>query len=143
MYKKIVIPLVIFLALAALVFLTQGAPENKENPEPYVSVSSAELEAMLEDKDFLFVDVHTPEQEHIPETDFMVPHNQVEKIASALDNKKDAKVVLYCRSGSMSKIAAQELAGMGYTNVYELIGGMHDWVSQGRETTPVGSVTKM
>jgi len=68
-----------------------------------------------------------------------LPFDQTQKITSVLNNK-NTKVVLYCRSGSMSKIAAQTLTDMGYSNVYELIGGLHDWISRGRKTVPIGSI---
>ncbi|MEX0877712.1 MAG: rhodanese-like domain-containing protein [Candidatus Spechtbacterales bacterium] len=113
--------------------------EDKNELEDFTSISSSELEVMLEDKDFVFIDVHTPEQRHVPGTDYFISYNDTDSIVSVVENK-NTKVVLYCRSGSMSKIAAQKLADMGYTNVYELTGGLHDWNSEGRETLPEGSV---
>ncbi|PYT18020.1 MAG: sulfurtransferase [Acidobacteria bacterium] len=38
--------------------------------------------------------------------------------------QKDAKLVLYCGSGSRSALAADALARMGYTNVSSLVGGL-------------------
>ena len=140
MQSNVVLIAVVFFALGALVFFSMNRPEDKSESEVFTSVSSSELEVMLEDKDFVLIDVHTPEQRHIPGTDYFISYNDTDSIVSVIQNK-DAKVVLYCRSGSMSKIAAQELAGLGYTNVYELVGGLHDWTSEGRETLPEGSVT--
>lgn len=139
MKNKIIIILVIFFALSALVFFVMNSRDDTNEPGLFTSVSSEELEAMLEDEDFVFIDVHTPEQRHIPGTDYFISYNNTDAMTSVIEDK-DAKVVLYCRSGSMSKIAAQELVDMGYTNVYELTGGLHDWNSKGRETLPEGSV---
>src|SRR3989344_6541438 len=144
MKNKIFILSIITLVISGAVFYTAKKEEpvredSKQTVQEYTSISSEELESILVDKDFIFIDVHTPEQEHIAGTDFAIPFNQTEKITSVLNNK-NTKVVLYCRSGSMSKIAAQALTDMGYLNVYELIGGLHDWVSRGRKTVPIGRI---
>lgn len=39
---------------------------------------------------------------------------------------KDKLILVYCRSGKRSKIAAEALAGLGYTNIKEF-GGIIDW----------------
>ena len=39
---------------------------------------------------------------------------------------KDKLILVYCRSGRRSKIAAESLAKLGYTNVKEF-GGIIDW----------------
>ena len=46
---------------------------------------------------------------------------------------KDAPIVLYCRSGSMSEQASRELIERGYTQVYDVPGGMNAWRSSGRD----------
>ena len=38
----------------------------------------------------------------------------------------DTSVLVYCRSGRRSKLAAQSLADLGYTNIREF-GGILDW----------------
>ena len=44
---------------------------------------------------------------------------------------RETKIVLYCRSGSMSAIAARTLVAAGYTNVWNLDGGMNAWRALG------------
>jgi rhodanese-related sulfurtransferase len=109
-----------------------------EEPQ-LVSLTSSELATKLGAKDFTLIDVHTPEQQHIPETDYFISYKDIDKIEAVLESK-DQKVVLYCRSGSMSKIAGAELLKRGYTNVLDLDKGMNEWLGGERPTTPVGSI---
>lgn len=106
------------------------------------SISVGELSEMLAAKDFTLIDVHIPEQVHIPGTDYLIPYNEMDALAAALPDK-DAKVVLYCRSGGMSKMAARALAARGYTNVYELDGGMIAWEGAEMPVVPKGSVASL
>ena len=39
---------------------------------------------------------------------------------------KNAQILVYCRSGRRSKIAAEGLVKLGYTNIKEF-GGIIDW----------------
>ncbi len=39
---------------------------------------------------------------------------------------KNSMLVIYCRTGSRSRMAAEELSKLGYTNVYD-IGGLIAW----------------
>lgn len=52
---------------------------------------------------------------------------------------KDAQLVVYCRSGSMSAIAARTLVGLGYTDVWNLDGGMIAWEQAGYPLVDKGS----
>ena len=44
-----------------------------------------------------------------------------------IDDLKDEEVILYCRSGNRSGIAAMILDQMGFTNTKNLTGGMLAW----------------
>ncbi len=57
------------------------------------------------------------------------------KVKSTDEPPKDraAKIVLYCRSGRMSEIAARELTQLGFSQVSHLSGGMIDWKKSGYE----------
>ncbi len=101
----------------------------------YQNVAPDELNAMLKNKDFVFVNVHIPFEGDIANTDLSLPYDQIaeSQYLSQLPADKNAKIVLYCRSGRMSAIAAETLVGLGYTNLWNLTGGMVDWERAGYE----------
>ena len=62
---------------------------------------------------------------HIPGA-ILIPYTEIENMAEEMLPDKDAQILVYCRSGRRSKIAAESLAKLGYTNVKEF-GGIIDW----------------
>lgn len=101
------------------------------NGGTYTDVSVAELQTMLVNKDFTFINVHIPFEGNIAKTDKSIPYDQIGQNLNKLPSDKNAKIVLYCRSGRMSAIAAETLVGLGYTNIWNLSGGMAAWEQAG------------
>lgn len=97
----------------------------------YTDVTVAELQTMLANKDFTFINVHIPFEGDIANTDLSIPFNEIEQNLDKLPADKDAKIVLYCRSDRMSRIAAKTLVGLGYTHLWNLDGGMVAWEQAG------------
>jgi rhodanese-related sulfurtransferase len=97
----------------------------------YTGISVDELHSMLKNRDFVLVNVHVPFAGNIPNTDLSIPYDQIAHNLDQLPADKSAKIVLYCRSDRMSTIASETLVGLGYTNIYNLDGGMVDWENAG------------
>ena len=136
--SKMVSMLIVILLLAAC----NGTATNQPAVEvvgkqvsvdggSYTDVSVAELQTMLANKDFTFVNVHIPFEGNIAKTDVSIPYDQIDQNLDKLPSDKNAKIVLYCRSGRMSAISAKTLIGQGYTNVWNLSGGMVAWEQAG------------
>ena len=132
MNKLVMITLAFVLAACGTKIL---APPVKSAGEEagYKMISVDELSQALKAKDFLFVNVHIPLEGNIPETDMEIAYNQIEKQISKFPVDKNAKIILYCRSGSMGNTAAQTLANLGYTNVFNLDGGYNAWEAAGNQ----------
>ena len=92
-------------------------------------VSYEELQAKLYKKEnFVLLDVRTPEEfaeGHIRGA-VLLPYDQVEQKAASLLHDKDKLIIVYCRSGRRSAIAADTLRALGYKNVKDF-GGISRW----------------
>jgi rhodanese-related sulfurtransferase len=89
----------------------------------YRTVMPAQLKAMLPHKDFFLLDVHVPEQKHIPGTDAFIDFRTIRQHTDLLPRDKTTKIVVYCLGDTMSRKAALDLIELGYTQVYDLLGG--------------------
>jgi rhodanese-related sulfurtransferase len=108
-----------------------GKPVAVSGGGQYVDIQPSELKALLEEKDFLLINVKVPYMGHIEGTDAFIPYNQIQDHLAELPESKSDMIVIYCRTGRSSAIAAQTLVGLGYTNVYNLAGGFEAWQAAG------------
>ncbi len=126
-----------FILLLSLILLTACQPQAIQGEtvdvsgRSYTNVTPDELHSMLKDKDFVLINVHIPFAGNIAGTDEPIAYDQIEQNHSQLPSDKNTKIVLYCRSGHMSQIAAEKLVTLGYTNIWNLKGGMIDWEKAG------------
>lgn len=82
--------------------------------------------------DYQIINVHIPYAGEVANTDANIPYNDLDALTAAISDK-DAPVILYCRSGNMSEQASRALVDQGYTNVWDVPGGMAAWQDSGRE----------
>lgn len=133
--KKLIFILLATLILTACQSKTAAGETVSVVGGSYQNITPDELNSMLKDNNFVFVNVHIPFAGNISNTDLSIPYDQVsipENLAQ-LPTDKAAKIVLYCRSGRMSEIAATELVSLGYSNIWNLDGGMVAWEQAGYE----------
>jgi rhodanese-related sulfurtransferase len=129
---------VIFLGASFIVFSVLESQDTDDitlnNTASYINIQPEELNNYLkEDKDIYLLDVHIPEQPHIIGTDAFIPFNEIQNNIEKLPEDKNTEIVVYCRSGSMSETASEELIELGYTNVKNLSGGLNAWKAEGYE----------
>ena len=95
----------------------------------YDQISGAEAKALMDSESgYIIIDARTQEeydQGHIPGAILIPEYEIVDRAEKELPDK-DQLILVYCRSGRRSKIAAEELVKLGYTNVKEF-GGIIDW----------------
>ena len=96
----------------------------------FTRVSPTELQEMMRQEEIVLVNTHVPFEGNIPGTDLSIPYDKIGRNLDRLPGK-DAKIALYCRSGSMSAEAAQTLVRLGYDDVWDLGGGMIAWKEAG------------
>ena len=140
MTRFVLLTVLLGIALASGACAARLAPLPAPTPDavaaqqqPAVTrISVDELAKILEGpRDFTLVNVHIPFEGNLPSTDLSIAYDKIDQHLAELPSK-DAKIVLYCRSGRMSDIAARRLAELGYTHVYDVTGGMKAWEAGGR-----------
>jgi len=85
-------------------------------------------------KGFIFIDVRSPEEHaggFIPGTDFNIDFREIKTRHREIGVQTDEHIVVYCQSGHRSNIAAETLADLGYTHVYNVNGSMNAWLAAG------------
>lgn len=95
----------------------------------YKKITAQVAKTMMDqNKDAIILDVRTLDEfneGHIKGA-LLIPDNEILTKAEDVLTDKAALILVYCRSGRRSELAAKALLDLGYTNVYDF-GGINDW----------------
>lgn len=124
---------ILFIMMAVLAIAMTGCGKMKEKETDMgagAQVITAEQakEMMDQNKECIVLDVRDQseyEEGHIAGA-ILIPYTEMKDQAEEKLSDKDQLILVYCRSGRRSAIAAADLVSMGYTNVKDF-GGIIDW----------------
>ena len=119
----------VFLLLAVMMLTACGQAKENDQGAVYMNITAEEAKQIMDTEEgYVILDVRTQEEYdegHIPGA-IVISHEEITEKAEEVLTDKDQLILVYCRSGRRSKIAAEALVGLGYTNIKEF-GGILDW----------------
>ena len=119
----------ILLLLAVMMLTACGQDKENDKGAVYVNITAEEAKQIMDTEEgYIILDVRTQEEYdegHIPGA-IVISHEEIAEKAEEVLTDKDQLILVYCRSGRRSKIAAEALVELGYTNIKEF-GGIIDW----------------
>ena len=94
-----------------------------------MNITAEEAKRIIDSEEgYIILDVREQDEYdagHIPGA-ILIPYTKIEERAEDVLTDKEQLILIYCRSGRRSKIAAEALVELGYTNIKEF-GGIIDW----------------
>ena len=116
--------------LLVMLLLTACGQNKKDDQEAvYVNITAAEAKEIMDNREgYVILDTREQyeyDQGHIPGA-IVISHEEILEKAESVLTDKDQLILVYCRSGRRSKLAAEDLVKLGYTNIKEF-GGIIDW----------------
>lgn len=121
--------LLIMLIISLTLFGLTACGETEIQTPQYQQITAEQAKELMDtETDYIILDARTQEEFDEGHIDgaILIPEYEVATRAEKELSDKDRLILVYCRSGRRSKIAAQALVDLGYTNVKEF-GGIIDW----------------
>ena len=119
----------IWILLAILVLTACGQDKENKQEAAYVNITAQQAKEIMDSQEgYIILDTRTQEEYdegHIPGA-ILIPYDEILEKAESMLTDKDQLILVYCRSGRRSKLAAEDLQKLGYTNIKEF-GGIIDW----------------
>lgn len=134
MKNYIFIPLIMIMILTGCVkneidSKTQGENQISTSTDGVINISAEKAKEIIDSEDDeIVLDVRSIDEYnegHI-EGAILLPSDEIKEKIKTLIPDKNKIILLYCRSGRRSALAAKELIEFGYTNVYDF-GGIINW----------------
>ena len=120
---------IVILLVALLLTACAQPEENQQQEAVYVNITAQEAKQIMDTQEgYVILDVRSQEEfdgGHIPGA-ILIPDTEITKKAEQVLTDKNQLILVYCRSGRRSKLAAEALVELGYTNIKEF-GGIIDW----------------
>ena len=120
---------IILILLAVMLLTACGQDIENVQGAVYVNITAEEAKQIMDTEEgYIILDVRTQEEYdagHIPGA-IVISHEEITEKAEEVLTDKEQLILVYCRSGRRSKIAAEALVELGYTNIKEF-GGIIDW----------------
>ena len=119
----------IWIILAMMLLTACGQDKKNKQEVGYVNITAEQAKEIMDSQeDYIILDTRAQEEYdegHIPGA-ILIPHDEITEKAESVLRDKDQLILVYCRSGRRSKLAAADLVKLGYTNIKEF-GGIIDW----------------
>ena len=119
----------VLLLLTVMLLTACGQVKENDRSEVSMNITAEEAKRIMDSAEgYIILDVREQDEYdagHIPGA-ILIPYTQIEEKANEMLTDKDQLILVYCRSGRRSKIAAEALVELGYTNIKEF-GGILDW----------------
>ena len=104
------------------------------NPNKTTLIGPNQFEQLISSEEVFVINAHTPYIGEIQGTDLNAYNwENMGFYSDQLPEDKSTPIAIYCRSGRMSETSAHQLLELGYTNIYDLDGGMNSWEESGRD----------
>jgi rhodanese-related sulfurtransferase len=112
----------------------ENSPSSSQTAEAMVTdISVDEFMKIKDERPGVIVDVRTPAETStgIVEGAVLIDITQPNFMDEAMKLPKDKPLYIYCKAGGRSANASQKMLDAGYTQVYNVEGGMTSWLSKG------------
>jgi monothiol glutaredoxin len=106
------------------------AIDNPNAPKPVQTLSPAEADVRVAAGEVLLVDVRPAEERAIAAVKLPFKTFDGNGRAELEALPKDTAIAFLCRSGGRSQQAAEEFRALGFSNVYNVVGGTNAWADE-------------
>ncbi|MCF8068093.1 MAG: rhodanese-like domain-containing protein [Desulfobacterales bacterium] len=127
-------PYITFKELGVFSFKIDGAHQgtitvHKLERSNYTEVNAKEAQELIQSIDLFLLDVRTVwefQQGHLRDA-YLLPVSDLQYKLNSISRYKENPVLIYCRSGNRSTVAAKILLDNGFKRVYNMRYGINEW----------------